>query len=271
MRKKIYFSIIALMVSLAVGAQTRESVDLGLPSKTLWATCNVGAEAPEELGDYFAWGETEPNKSYYDWGTYDWCWVDGVLHRYTKYCVFNDYGTPDNKRELESKDDAAYVNWGKEWCMPTNDQIMELINKDYTTTEFTKLNGVEGLLITSKRNGNSIFLPAAGSIMGGTRFGYGDGIGGKNYDGHYWCKTGYDNVVTQIQFIGSMKSVVKTYGIRSNGMSIRPVSKKKATTTSIVEVTDNQEASKSGKYISGGNLVIVKDGKKYNANGIEIK
>lgn len=78
MRKKIYFSIIALMVSLAVGAQTRESVDLGLPSKTLWATCNVGAEAPEELGDYFAWGETEPNKSEYEWTNYEWC--DQKIH-----------------------------------------------------------------------------------------------------------------------------------------------------------------------------------------------
>ena len=269
--KKIFFSIIALMVTIAVSAQTKEYVDLGLPSKTLWATCNVGAEAPEELGDYFAWGETEPNKSTYDWTTYEWSTGPNHFYRYTKYSVSYDLGTPDNKKELESKDDAAYVNWGKEWCMPTDLQIMELINKDYTTTEFTKLNGVEGLLITSKRNGNSIFLPAAGSIMGGTRFGYGDGIGGNNYDGHYWCKTGYDNVVTQIQFMGLMKSVVRSYGNRSNGMSIRPVSKKKATTTSIVEVTDDQEASKSGKYISGGNLVIVKDGKKFNANGIEIK
>ena len=269
--KKIFFSIIALMVTIAVSAQTKEYVDLGLPSKTLWATCNVGAEAPEELGDYFAWGETEPNKSEYEWTNYEWCDQKNPLRRFIKYCVFHDYGTPDNKRELESKDDAAYVYWGKEWCMPTDLQIMELINKKYTTTEFTKLNGVEGLLITSKRNGNSIFLPAAGSIMGGTRFGYGDGMGGNEYDGHYWCKTGYDNNTYQIQFLGLMKSVVTTFGMRWHGMSIRPVSKKKATTTSIVEVTDDQEASKSGKYISGGNLVIVKDGKKFNANGIEIK
>ena len=78
-----------------------EYVDLGLPSGTLWATCNVGASKPEEYGDYFAWGETQP-KSNYHWNTYKWC--RGSYDTQTKYCTDTDSyycGTVDNKTQLE--------------------------------------------------------------------------------------------------------------------------------------------------------------------------
>ena len=91
---------------------THEWVDLGLPSGTLWATCNVGASSPEGYGDYFAWGETEP-KDYYDWSTYKWC--NGNEVTLTKYCTdsfFGYNGFTDGKTELDPEDDAAYVNWG---------------------------------------------------------------------------------------------------------------------------------------------------------------
>lgn len=141
-------------------------VDLSLPSGTLWAICNIGAENPEDYGDYFAWGETEgynDGKTAFYWSTYKWC--VGSENTMTKYCNNSSYGYEgftDELTELELEDDAAYVNWGLVWRIPSNEQFDELINDRYTTTEKTTLNGVNGLKITSKTNGNSIFLPAAG-------------------------------------------------------------------------------------------------------------
>ncbi len=131
-----------------------EYVDLGLPSGTLWATCNVGANSPEEYGNYFAWGETKP-KSDYTWGIYKYC--QGSPDTMTKYCRSRSYGTVDNKTELEPSDDAATANWGGGWQMPSREQFNELFNSSYTATTWTTLNGVSGYEITSKSNGNSIF------------------------------------------------------------------------------------------------------------------
>lgn len=139
-----------------------EWVDLGLPSGTLWATCNVGAHSPEEYGDYFAWGETAP-KEVYEWSTYKWISSDNNDFGFTKYCTnrsdgFN--GFVDNKTELELEDDAAYVNWGKNCRIPSLEQIKELINS--CSWQRTTLNGVNGQLVTGP-NGNTMFLPAAGN------------------------------------------------------------------------------------------------------------
>ena len=139
-----------------------EYVDLGLPSGTKWATCNVGANSPEEYGDYFAWGETEP-KSKYDWASYKYS--NGSEYTMTKYCTQENRGNDgftDNLIELLPADDAATANWGSGWQMPSLDQLKELSNSANTTMEWTQLNGVNGCKITSKSNGNSIFLPAAG-------------------------------------------------------------------------------------------------------------
>ena len=105
-----------------------EYVDLGLPSGTLWATCNIGATKPEEFGDYFAWGETEP-KEVYDWSTYKWC--GGSAISMTKYCTNDNYGNVDNKKKLEAEDDAAIANWGSEWRMPTSEEQKELVEECY--------------------------------------------------------------------------------------------------------------------------------------------
>ena len=134
-----------------------EYVDLGLPSGTLWATCNVGATKPEEYGDYFAWGETQPKETY-NWSTYKWC--RGSSDTQTKYCTDSYYGTVDNKTTLDLSDDAARANWGGSWRMPTTEEQQELINN--CTWTWTTQNGVNGYKVTSKSNGNSIFLPAAG-------------------------------------------------------------------------------------------------------------
>ena len=120
------------------------------------ATCNIGANSPEQYGDYFAWGETLP-KNAYDWSNYKWC--DGNSNSMTKYCINNSFGTFDNKTELEPEDDVAYVNWGSSWRMPTNDQLEEL--RLNCTWLWTEKNGVNGCKVIGP-NGASLFLPAAG-------------------------------------------------------------------------------------------------------------
>lgn len=152
---------------------TREYVDLGLPSGTLWATCNIGAEKPEDYGLYFAWGETKgytgdtSDGRSFDWASYKLCnGSDSKMTKYSRSTYHWDYlslGTlPDQKTELDAEDDAATVNWGSEWQVPSSDQIEEVVNSSYTTTKRTTQNGVNGLLITSKANGNTIFFPASG-------------------------------------------------------------------------------------------------------------
>jgi hypothetical protein len=135
-----------------------EYVDLGLSVK--WATFNLGASAPEEYGDYFAWGETEP-KAKYGWAQYKW--GNGENKALTKYCnkaAYGEDGFTDNLTQLLPEDDAAHVNWGGNWRMPTAAEFDELINN--CTIEKSTVNGVNGYLLTSKINGNSIFLPMAG-------------------------------------------------------------------------------------------------------------
>ena len=137
-----------------------EYVDLGLPSGTLWATCNVGAKAPEEYGYYFAWGETSPKRDY-TYETYKWC--NGNMVTLTKYNSSYEYGTVDLKFVLDDEDDAAYVNWGPSWRMPTTEQQSELLHE--CSWEWTTRKGVNGRLATGP-NGNTIFLPAAGYCSG---------------------------------------------------------------------------------------------------------
>ena len=133
-------------------------VDLGLSVK--WATCNVGASKPEDYGDYFAWGETQP-KSNYDWSTYKYC--NGSYKTLTKYNNSSSYGTVDNKTTLDLSDDAARANWGGSWRMPTYAELTEL--RENCTWTWTTQNGVYGYKVASKKSGYTnkfIFLPAAG-------------------------------------------------------------------------------------------------------------
>ena len=133
-------------------------VDLGLPSGLLWASCNVGASAPEDYGDYFSWGESQ-NKSVYDWSTYAY----GTFNQLTKYCN-NAYwglnGFTDTLTTLVPADDAATVRLGDGVRTPTKEEWEELL--DNTTVEWTTLNGVNGRMFTAT-NGHTLFLPAAGT------------------------------------------------------------------------------------------------------------
>ena len=154
--------------------EEHEYVDLGLPSGTLWATCNVGANLPEERGDHFAWGETnsfESGKGSCTRSTYKWIEHEWPYIWLTKYNSSPNYGNiVDDKNVLDLVDDAAYVNWGKDWCMPSKEQFEELLDSNYTiiTSYSHPINQgkgyINGWLIKSKMNGNSIFLPPGGTI-----------------------------------------------------------------------------------------------------------
>jgi len=202
-----------------VNVPKTEYVDLGLPSGTLWATYNIGADSPEDYGDYFAWGETEgynDGKTDFSWGTYRWC-NNGSDRTLTKYNTSSGYGTVDNKTELDLEDDAAYVNWGPAWRMPSDEQFEELINSSYTTTEWTTQNGVYGRKITSKANGNSIFLPAAGGRNVSSLYYAGSG-------GYYWARTLYTSSPGRAWrlYFGSSDIDMRSSD-RCYGHSVRPV------------------------------------------------
>lgn len=186
-----------------------ESIDLGLSVK--WASYNVGAESPEEYGGYYAWGETE-EKSDYSWSTYKWC--NGSYDTQIKYCTDSYYGTVDNKTILEPEDDAATVNWGGNWRMPTLSEMEELMNEcDWV---WTSVNGVNGYLVTGS-TGNSIFLPAAGCR-------YGTDVSYRGSLGYYWSATLYDyNSRDACYLFFNDGGCVWGRDYRSNGRPVRPV------------------------------------------------
>ena len=196
-------------------------VDLGLPSGTLWATCNVGATNPEDYGDYFAWGETTgyyDGKNNFDWSTYQWC--KGSETTMTKYCTISNYGYEgftDNKTELDLEDDAAYVNCGPAWRMPSKEQFDELINSSNTSIEWITQNNVNGRKITSNKNGKSIFLPAAGDY-------YNSSIINAVSNGYYWSCTLAGSRHDYAMYLIFGSSNCYTVGSnRASGRSVRPV------------------------------------------------
>ena len=196
-------------------------VDLGLPSGTLWATCNVGADKPEDYGGYYAWGETE-EKDYYDWVTYKYC--RGDYDELTKYCNYSSYGYngfTDNRTVLEPEDDVAHVKWGGDWRMPTYAEWSELCSSSNCTWTWTTRNGVKGYKVTSKKEGfegESIFLPAAGCRIYGS-------LGSVGSLGYYWSSSLYESdpgVAWSVGFYSGYYD--RDYGgNRYYGRSVRPI------------------------------------------------
>ena len=191
-----------------------EYVDLGLPSGLKWATCNVGASKPEEYGNHYAWGETEA-KSSYSWSTYKWC--NGSYDKITKYCSNSSYGRVDNKRKLELSDDVARKQWGSTWRLPTKAEFEELLSN--CTWTWTTQNGIKGCKVTSKKNGNSIFFPAAGWRNGSS-------LNNQGAFGYYWSSTpreSYSDNACYLYFSSGNHST--NWYTRYNGRSVRPVTK----------------------------------------------
>ena len=193
-------------------------IDLGLPSGTKWACCNIGANVPLENGNYYAWGETTPKPSYTKSG-YKW-YIGGDDHNISKYCSMSSYGTVDNRTELEPEDDAAYVNWGPEWRMPSGHQFRELL--DNTTSQWTNINGTEGYLFKSNTNNRAVFFPAAGWPSGN------GGYGGEESGGNYWSRIMFNDEPQNYAVIlgfrnSSMGMLTLAYFSRHHGSSVRAV------------------------------------------------
>jgi surface protein len=214
-------------------------IDLGLPSGTLWANINIGADNPQDYGLYFAWGDTEGYSAesghVCTWETYKWM-AEGQSswEHITKYTFDDgetdadwyemDYNlkyefTGDGRTQLLLVDDAARANWGGEWRMPTIEHIREL--KKYTTSEWTTLGGVIGRKFTSKQNGNAIFLPAAG-YMGS------NGLDQQERTGHYWSSslgTSRSSIASELWFHSTLADPFSSS--RYCGQSVRPIIKGK--------------------------------------------
>ena len=195
-------------------ANGHEWVDLGLPSGLKWATCNVGATKPEEYGNYYAWGETT-TKETYSWATYKWC--NGSDDTLTKYNTNGGLGTVDNKTVLDLEDDAARANWGGAWRMPTDGEWGELLDECTWEWKNAYKATTAGYLVTSKINGNSIFLPAAG-------YRYNDVLDGAGNLGYCWSSSLYTGnpIGTWYVYFGS-DSVDRDFNSRYFGYSVRPV------------------------------------------------
>lgn len=210
-----------------------EYVDLGLPSGTLWATCNVGANKPWECGDYFAWGETT-TKEDYDWsnykhGTYEY---NGEYSKLTKY-------KPNSKTTLDLRDDAAYANCGDKWCIPTREHMDELCNECYWVwTDNYNGSNVKGYIVyrakSSSDKGKKIYkdrTPSSSYTLSDTHIFlptavYPNDIG---EGGGYWssslCK-GMPSCAWYVDFCAY--GVQSGRGCRYKGYTIRPVLNQKS-------------------------------------------
>lgn len=190
-------------------------VDLGLPSGTLWAKCNVGADSPDEYGDYFAWGEIA-TKTRYNWETYQYS--NDYYNTLTKYCNNPEYGNngfTDELTTLLPEDDAATAILGSEWRMPTADEWQELF--DNTTSSWGHQGNVRGWFFTAS-NGNSIFIPAAGHIQGNDYYGEGE-------KGNYWSSSLFTDYPWGARgaSLSSSENLIWGDDPRYYGQTIRPV------------------------------------------------
>lgn len=192
-------------------------VDLGLPSGTLWADCNIGATAPEELGDYFSWGEIKPKRSYL-WDTYSY---GKTYNSLTKYCSLPEYGKEaftDGLKQLDIDDDAAYRIWGKDWRMPTIEECNEL--REHAVWQWCVVR--KGWIVSGKGDysKNSIFLPSTGYYTGSEQIDNG-------IFGNYWASSlDNDDPTLALGFYFKAEGVFFNRMARSCGITIRPVKSK---------------------------------------------
>lgn len=201
-------------------ANGHEYVDLGLPSGTKWAACNIGATVFYEYGEYYAWGETEPKEKYteenYKYAKYNnGKDADGFQVKYPFY-EYENLGKDISGTQY----DVAHVKWGDNWSMPTYDQVVEL--QQYTEKQYAKINGVYGYKIISKEsdNNNWIFMPYAG---------YASNEYIDDYDFEYWTSTpwrpGDSDEDKAYHFYSVGEKPHERFGERWRGFSVRPVIK----------------------------------------------
>ena len=199
-----------------VTAEAGTAVDLGLSVQ--WATCNVGAvgKLANDDGDYLAWAELQPKYSYTpESNAY---WDADATHPVSK--KKGDYVRGEQFEDIKGDTlyDAAAARWRGLWRMPSQDEMQELI--DNCTWTRTQMNGVAGVLVQSKVNNNSIFLPFGGYYSGTARFTQGD-------EGRYWTSTLYTRATDRNNLDAYQLDVTAVPGIayaaRELGCSLRPV------------------------------------------------
>lgn len=212
--------LVACFAGAATAQQKHDWVDLGLPSGTLWATCNIGASNPWEPGEYIAWGETA-SKLKFNWEYYQY--ANGDPKKLIKYCnlqPFGNDGYTDKLKMLEDADDAAVANWGSEWQIPSAAQSKELMdNSIYEWTVNYNGKGVAGWVFKSKKNDAEIFLPAAG-------FNGAEGVPARVGDyGFYWLSSLDTNSPSNAFLIYFHSGYVSfdSKSFRYYGYPIRPV------------------------------------------------
>ena len=147
-------------IDLISAANGYEYVDLGLPSGTLWAACNVGASSPDQAGGYYAWGETT-TKNNYNWKSYQ----HGTGGSYNPTAIYK-YNSTDNLVTLEPEDDVAHIVMGGKWRMPTVGEVQELV--DETAASWKSINGVYGIFFYKDYNGPRLFIPHIGNYFNTT-------------------------------------------------------------------------------------------------------
>ena len=185
-------------------------IDLGLPSGTLWATANVGASKPSDYGLYFQWGDVQGYTAEQVGKDKQFSRDD---YKFGDYPNFTKYANAGEALNLE--DDAANVHMGGDWHMPRPEQIKELI--DNTTSNWITQDGVNGRLFTSKKNGKSIFIPAAGYAWNGS-------VGNVGYGADVWSSTLYTYSINYGQGLNFGSSSVYLYAYyRCLGFSVRGV------------------------------------------------
>lgn len=212
-RTILYLPVLALLVVSCHSKQIPQAVDMGLSVK--WATCNIGADTPAALGDYYAWGEIV-SKNDYSWSTYSLCRGENPGRYFTKYCTIEEQGVLDNLTVLNAVDDVASCKLGKNWRMPTIEEWAELMAKENCIWAWTTQENTNGYLVTSKRTGNSIFLPATGRRLGVDVYSV-------NGAGNYWSSSlgGATSIAKDIFFFSDYKSDDSSE--RRFGLSVRPV------------------------------------------------
>ena len=245
-------------------ANGHDWVDLGLPSGTRWATCNVGSDTPEGYGNYYAWGETTV-KNIYEWSTYRYC--RGDRNTLTKYCNSSEYGNDgftDALTTLEVMDDAATANWGEEWRIPTKEELEEL--NSYCSATWTTQNGVHGCLFVGP-NGNSVFLPAAGHR-------YSNSLYFVDSRGDYWSSSLYTDNPNGVWKLSVFSD---GYNInddgRDNGFAVRPVCSSSSIIISVPTVTTivasnitTTSATILGNVIYDGGAIVTERGFLYGTS-----
>ena len=221
-------------------------VNLGLPSGTLWADCNVGASAPEGYGNYYAWGETA-TKTSYSWSNY-------------KYCSGSQSTTQDIGTHIAGTSyDAATKNWGSDWVVPTLDQANELLSK--CTVSLATVNNVKGLRFKGP-NGNTIFFPMAG-------YKYDSKYSAEGTQCYIWTDTkdivtnvAYKSMAIYLERSSSSAKANTTAAPRRSGVIVRAVRAGSSSANSYDFDTDG---------VHGVNIAPPSDGSTYTIQGVKVE